>query len=229
MTQLPQQLLTATEQLLMVGNHLTTIKPVPQSFLELKTIDLQRSNISEISAQALEALLLHSHNLKLSGNQLHHMSSVLSKSNQTNLWLSKNPFECGCDMMWMRDWLLNATNVKDKENITCAAGKWNGKNFCDTNMLHGQNKSCISPWNVIFPGTAIFQLDRTMMGCVAFPIWIGIITGIAIVAVVITLIITNRKWEAIKFLLFMKFNILTNDDEPENVDELEFDAFIAYR
>ncbi len=67
------------------------------------------------------------------------------------------------------------------------------------------------------------------MGCVAFPIWIGIVTGIVIFVIIITLILTNRKWEAIKFLLFMKFDILTNDDEPENVDELQFDAFITYR
>ncbi len=67
------------------------------------------------------------------------------------------------------------------------------------------------------------------MGCVAFPIWIGIVTGIVIFILITTLILTNRKWEAIKFLLFMKFDILTNDDEPENVDELQFDAFITYR
>ncbi len=67
------------------------------------------------------------------------------------------------------------------------------------------------------------------MGCVVFPIWIGIVTGFVIFAVIITLIVINRKWEVIKFLLYMKFDILTNDDQPENMDELEFDAFIAYR
>ncbi len=78
-------------------------------------------------------------------------------------------------------------------------------------------------------GTAIFQLHKTEMGCVVFPIWIGIVTGFVIFAVIITLIVINRKWEVIKFLLYMKFDILTNDDQPENMDELEFDAFIAYR
>ncbi len=67
------------------------------------------------------------------------------------------------------------------------------------------------------------------MGCVAFPIWIGILTGVVILVIMTTIIVTNRKWEAIKFLLFMKFDILTNDDEPENVEELQFDAFITYR
>ena len=43
------------------------------------------------------------------------------------------------------------------------------------------------------------------------------------------IIIINRKWEAIKFLMFIKYNILTNDDGPENLNEMEFDAFITYR
>ncbi len=75
----------------------------------------------------------------------------------------------------------------------------------------------------------IFELDRTEMGCIAFPIWIGMVIGSVIIVLVIGLIAINRKWEAIKFFLFMKFDILTNDDEPEHVDDLEFDAFIAYR
>ena len=46
---------------------------------------------------------------------------------------------------------------------------------------------------------------------------------------VVIIIILNRKWEAIKFFMFMHFNILPNDDGPENLDEMEFDAFITYR
>ncbi len=67
------------------------------------------------------------------------------------------------------------------------------------------------------------------MGCVTFPVWIGIVTGILVVGLIIIIVVINRKWNAIKFRLFMKFNILIDRDDPENVDELEFDAFIAYR
>ncbi len=59
--------------------------------------------------------------------------------------------------------------------------------------------------------------------------WIGIFIGCSVVVVVAVIFVINRKWEAIKFLLFMRFNVLVNDDEPENVADLEFDAFIAYR
>ncbi len=67
------------------------------------------------------------------------------------------------------------------------------------------------------------------MECTASPIWIGIVTGTVVLSLIIAAIAINRKWEAIKFRCFMKFNILLNDDKPENVAEMEFDAFIAYR
>ncbi len=67
------------------------------------------------------------------------------------------------------------------------------------------------------------------MGCISFPSWIAIVTAIVLVAIVSAIIVVNRKWEAIKFFLFMKFKILIHDDGPENVDEMDFDVFIAYR
>ncbi len=67
------------------------------------------------------------------------------------------------------------------------------------------------------------------MDCTSFPVWIGIVIGIVVVTLVLVIIVINRKWNAIKYLLFIRFNVLINDDVPENVDELEFDAFIIYR
>ena len=67
------------------------------------------------------------------------------------------------------------------------------------------------------------------MGCVTFPIWIGVVTGTVILSLIFLLIVINRKWNAIKYCMFIKFNILLNDDEPEIVDELEVDAFVIYR
>ncbi len=67
------------------------------------------------------------------------------------------------------------------------------------------------------------------MGCVTFPVWIGGVTAATAVLLLIMIILINRKWEAIKFFLFMRINYLVNDDPPEDVDNLEFDAFIIYR
>ncbi len=67
------------------------------------------------------------------------------------------------------------------------------------------------------------------MGCLNFPPWIGITTGTVVVLVIVVIIVINRKWEALKFFLFMRFNVLLNDDPPEDLDDLEFDAFVSFR
>ncbi len=159
MTQLPDNLLPNTEQLIMVGNHLKTIDSVAKDLPHLISLDLEKCNISEISTQGFQALLLHSDNLKLPNNKLQHISSVIQTTTyNTSLWLSKNLFECNCDMMWMRDWLLNATNVMDKDNITCIGGKWNG--WCSlrcNQWTHGQD--IVTHFvinNAIFQGMQLF-------------------------------------------------------------------------
>ncbi len=88
-----------------------------------------------------------------------------------------------------------------------------------------QTKNCV--W--FFSGTPIFLLDRKSMKCFEFPVWNGILIGSVVLVLVTLALITNRKWEAVKFCLFMKHNLLINDDGPENLEDMEFDAFVAYR
>ena len=66
------------------------------------------------------------------------------------------------------------------------------------------------------------------MGCI-FPIWAISSIVVSAVVIVIIIIILNRKWEAIRFFMFMHFDILPNDDGAENLDDVEFDAFVTYR
>ena len=66
--------------------------------------------------------------LDISRNNLTEIPQIITKtSNISKLWISENPFECNCDMMWMKDWLLGATNVEDKENVTCLQNKVKSK------------------------------------------------------------------------------------------------------
>ena len=65
------------------------------------------------------------------------------------------------------------------------------------------------------------------MGCI-FPVWAIVMLTLTTIGILVMIIVINRKWEAIKFFMFMRFNILPNDG-PENLYEMEFDAFVAYR
>ena len=66
------------------------------------------------------------------------------------------------------------------------------------------------------------------MGC-NFPLWAIVIIATLSITIVVFVIVLNRKWEVIQFYMFVHFNVLTDDDGPENLDEMEFDGFITYR
>ena len=66
------------------------------------------------------------------------------------------------------------------------------------------------------------------MGCI-FPIWVIVTIAVLSCLVIIVALVLHRKWNMIKFYIFIHFNILTNDDGPENLDDMKFDAFVSYR
>ncbi len=128
MTNLPAQMLPKTEHLIMTGNNLQTLQNVDPSLRTLNKFSLQNSNIRFISDEALTIFTFKTDELNLSGNKLKQVSRKLHGTlNGTKLWLADNPFECNCDMMWMADWLQNASNVIDRYKIQCADGKWKGE------------------------------------------------------------------------------------------------------
>lgn len=127
MTRLPDKLLPGTKQLIMTGNNLGILDTVHENVSEVNAFHFERSNISSIHKSALVILASNASTIKLSSNKITKLCPFITQISRTKLWLSDNPYACNCDMMRMRDWLLNATNVIDKENITCGTGKWKGK------------------------------------------------------------------------------------------------------
>ncbi len=127
MTTLPAKLLPRTELLIMKGNNLGNLDFIPENFPKINELDLNRSRITTISDEVLKVFLQRTDKLCLTSNKLKEVPSLLQvQKMHTVLCISDNPFECSCDMMWMRDWLLNATNIVEKEKIVCASGKWKG-------------------------------------------------------------------------------------------------------
>ncbi len=127
MVQLPQELLPRTQQLIMTGNKLEVLDNIQKKLANIIHFDFENNNIRHISDSVLETLFLNTDSLNLKGNALTQVSHFWQTPSKTTIWLSNNPFECNCDMMWMRDWLLNVTNVRDRKNITCGPGHWKGK------------------------------------------------------------------------------------------------------
>ncbi len=137
MTKLPDQVLPRTELLIMTGNNLGNLHSIPDNIPEINELDLNRSNIKTISDKGLKTLLMKTKKLYLTNNKLQQFPRLAEKKKiLTEFWLSENPFECNCDMMWMRDWLQNATNVMDKDQIKCREGRYQGKQNQDCVFVH---------------------------------------------------------------------------------------------
>ena len=117
-----------TQWLKMSGNNLGTVLKVKSYMNEISYTDISLSNIHSISEDAINTMLTNAKYLDVRNNELEELPVGNAVSNNsTQLWISNNPYECNCDMLRMRDWLVQATNVMDKENVICASGKLKGE------------------------------------------------------------------------------------------------------
>ena len=97
-------------------------------FSNISLLNLSSSQIIAIEKVVMDAILKKVQQLDLRGNKLKILPrSIMKTKLTTKLWLSENQFECNCDMVWMRDWLLNTYNIMDKENINCSTRAGEGK------------------------------------------------------------------------------------------------------
>ena len=70
----------------------------------------------------MEVIVQNVNNLDISKNDLKSLPKSISNSHKASkMWISDNPYQCNCDMIWMKDWLIDNNNVQDKDNVTCSA------------------------------------------------------------------------------------------------------------
>ena len=117
-------MLKDTDWLLLPENNFGPLKNSPDYLKNITLLDLSSSNIIDIDKNVLEAIIKDVKHLDIRGNKLRSLPQTITKANITNkLWISNNPYECNCDMIWMKDWLMDTKNVMDKDNVTCSTGK----------------------------------------------------------------------------------------------------------
>ena len=65
--------------------------------------------------------------LDITRNNLLSLPQTIGNVNGTiRLRISNNPYECTCDTLWMKNWLMNTKNVVDKDNVTCSTSEVKG-------------------------------------------------------------------------------------------------------
>ena len=125
---LPESVLEGTDHLLISGNNLGSLNKAPDYLKNITLLDLSSNHITDIDETVMEVVIKSVKQLDIRGNNLTELPDTIKKANNiTILWISDNPYECNCDMIWMKDWLTDNENVMDMENVTCSGSKEKGE------------------------------------------------------------------------------------------------------
>ena len=121
-------MLEDTDWLLLSGNNLRSLWKAPDYLKNITLLDLSSSKIEEIDETVMEVILENVQSLDIRGNKIQTLPRTIANINgSSELWISGNPYECNCDMIWMKDWLVDSKNVMDKINVKCSSNKIKGK------------------------------------------------------------------------------------------------------
>ena len=114
LTTLPKTVPNGTNWLDFKGNKFRHLKSA-YNYKSIVHIDISFGNISSISDKAMKVLLNNTRLLNIRNNSLTYLLETIRDyaKPSTDLWMGNNPYECHCDMMWMKDWLLGTEKVLD--------------------------------------------------------------------------------------------------------------------
>ncbi len=201
-TSLPRNISELIQWMNFSNNQISFFNNTEEYLKRVLYLDVSKNILEHISKKTLSILAQSKGQMvDLSNNRIASLPEEIKHiPNTTKLWLSGNPFTCNCGMIWMIDW-LNAFFIMDLNSVQCQ------KN-----------------------GDRIKHLDPIQMGC--YPIWQKIILGVGIgvtVTVVIAIIAISRRWNEVKWLLFLYFNVLGKTDKEEKLENVTFDALLSYR
>ena len=217
-SQIPNSLIPHTNWFILSEATFDSICKQPSNFYNLDSLVLKRNSIKTVCESFI--VYISKFNLEyvdLSENKLTRISDKIGevKSLKT-LLLANNPFTCNCDMLWMSDWLSNATNlsgnkiVKDYKNVTCHSGKMVGTPIY---MLDSVKMEC-------YPKSAIFE---------TWKIVVIVSIGFAVIITVTVATIVIKRSREVRWLIYKNFNKLIKVEKETNIDFYEFDAFLSYR
>ena len=121
-------MLEDTDWILLSGNSLGSLTEAPDYLNNITVLNLSSSNIQYIEEKVIKVISKSVMRVDIRGNKLKTLPrAITSMIGSTKLWISDNPYECSCDTLWMKDWLIDTKNVQDKYNVVCSTGKMKSK------------------------------------------------------------------------------------------------------
>ncbi len=174
-------------------------------------ISFKGSQIQSMCRETLD-LILDNSNVKWLDLSYNNMSKVPTEFSSVNnvekLWLKGNPIFCECEMTWMIDWFRNPGKqiVQNPESITCAHGRDVGKPIY---LLEPYNMDC-------------YNSQAGM--------WIALGVTLGMIVLMVLAVGPFIRYVDLRWFVYKKFGYLFgNPDENEDIDRMEFDAFLTYR
>ncbi len=216
----PQSLELNTDWLIMTNSEMTHLCDVKDYIARLSLIDLRNSSVNKLCDGFLKFVSQNNlpgsmRRLELANNELIDLPELVVEIKNVIYTLSGNRFHCGCDMLWMVDWLGNATTpfgepvVEDYTEVTCYSGQ----------MI----------------GTAIYKLKAVDMGCYPHELakWTVITLssiGCTIFILLCMLAILIKRWNDFRWLIYRYFNkFIKKWKTADDLGGVLFDAYLSYR
>ena len=222
---LPLSVPNFTNWIILENNKINNIPGYRTYFPKIQFLHLGENMISFINNLFLLHLQKSSSRyitwLNLTKNKLRSIPSKIQELHHLNkLWLSGNPFQCDCSMVWMIGWLNNFTTPK-------------GKNI----VVDYQEVPCHSGTAV---GTPIYKLNEVILGCYpkGLTIWqkvlIGVGAGTSGLVILILVIFSIKRSRTVQFFIYYRLKIksilsIERDQDDENIEEKEYDGFLSNR
>ena len=215
--EIPQNLPNYTAWIIVSGNNISSLsqETLKTPILPYITkLDISGNRLENITHEFIE-LFTHPYFrlsfLDISSNNLVGLPrNIMNITSLGNLRLTGNSFQCNCENLWMKNWLNNSNIIENSTNIRCTMSKTPGE---EIRMIHMNEDDMDCPSdNPILNSWEIF----------------GIILIIIVILLGIVFIWSKRK--AIRFWIFVRFDIKFKDkDEPvENINDFDYDAFVNY-
>ena len=121
-------MLKDTDWLLLSGNTFGSLNEAPDYLKNITLLDLSSSYITDIDETVMEVIVKCVKHLNIRGNNLKSLPQTIKNvATDSKFWISRNMYECNCDTLWMKDWLIDNKNVQDGNNVTCTGKKVKGK------------------------------------------------------------------------------------------------------
>ena len=216
----PSHIHRLTDWLIVTDSYIPYLCPATDNFTGLSLLDLSNNKISEVCEEFLEEIskLRNMTELNLSQNKFTTIPKGLANlTHLKKIYLGANPFHCDCSMTWTIEWLNKFTDlmgdhiIADYKNVKCHDGQVAGRPIYTLNPV---DMNCFpSMW--------------TMWQKIA----VGVGSAVAIVIITLLIVVKMKGSREVKFLMYyyLRLDTVPKDDKNENVDNMEYDAFLCYR